>query len=349
MRYFALLLCVPLAVSLASTFAAELTFDFTKSAELPPGFHSTVAGEGKPGIWKIVEDEVPNELTRLRPGSPAPTQRVLAQLSRDITDEHYPILVYTNETFGDFTFRTRIKCVGGVIEQMAGVVFRYQDEQNYYYLRASAKGNTFRFFKVVGGQRSTPIGPEMEIPSGEWHDLAVECKANVIKCFLNGTQAIPDLTDNSFTVGKVGFWTKSDSVSHFTGAHVTYTPREPFVRVLLRQMKERYPRVLALRVYGKTSENPNLRVMASTDESEIGQPGTHVEQQIFEMDTPFFGRLQKGIVVTLPIHDRNGDVIAALRVEMSSFPGQTENNALARATPIAKDMERRIVEATDLF
>jgi hypothetical protein len=328
--------------------AAELSFDFTKS-EIPAGFHSTVSGEGKPGIWKIVEDEVPNEMSRLRPNSPAPKKNVLAQLSRDITDEHYPILVYTNEVFGDFTFSTRVKCVGGAIEQMAGVVFRYQDEQNYYYLRASAKGNTFRFFKVVGGQRSAPIGPEMQIPAGQWHDLAVECKANVIKCFLNGKQAIPDLTDNSFVAGKIGFWTKSDSVSHFTDAQIRFTPREPFVRVLLREMKEKYPRVLGLRVYGKTAENPNLRVMASTDESELGQAGTEVEQQIFSMDTPFFGRLKKGVVVTLPVHDRNGDVIAALRVEMTSFLGQTENNALARATPIAKDIERRIVEATDLF
>jgi hypothetical protein len=345
MRYFALLLCS----SMFSAFAAELTFDFTKSTDLPAGFHSTVSGEGKPGIWKIVEDEVPNEMSKLRPTEPAPKQRVLAQLSRDITDEHYPILVYTNETFGDFVFKTRIKCVGGVIEQMAGIVFRYQDEQNYYYLRASAKGNTFRFFKIVGGQRSAPIGPEMQIPSGVWHDLAVECKGNQIKCFLNGKQSIPDLTDNSFASGKIGFWTKSDSVSHFTDARIIYTPREPFVRVLLRDIQQKYPRVLALRVYGKTPENPAIRVMATTDQSELGEAGTNVEQQIFEKDTPFFGRLKKGIVVTLPVHDRNGDVIAALRVEMASFPGQTENNALARAMPIAKDMESRVVEATDLF
>ena len=343
MKYFALLF------SVLPVFAAELSFDFTKSTEIPAGFHSTVSGEGKPGIWKIVEDEVPNEMSRLRPDSAAPKKNVLAQLSRDITDEHYPILVYTNEVFSDFTFKTRIKCVGGAVEQMAGVVFRYQDERNYYYLRASAKGNTFRFFKVVGGERSAPIGPELQIPAGTWHDLVVECKANKIKCFLNGTQAIPDLTDNSFASGKIGFWTKSDSVSHFSDAQISFTPREPLVRILLREMKERYPRVLGLRVYGKTSANPQVRVMASTDETELGQAGTHVEQQIFDMDTPFFGRIKKGVVVTMPVHDRNGEVIAALRVEMTSFLGQTENNALARAMPIAKDIERRIVEATDLF
>ena len=135
-------------------FGAELFFDFTKSAELPPGFHSTVSGEGKPGIWRTVEDEVPAAIPAIVANAPVPRKPVLAQLSRDITDEHYPILVYTNETFGDFTFKTRIKCVSGSIEQMAGIVFRYQDERNYYYIRASAKGNTFRFFKLVGGERS---------------------------------------------------------------------------------------------------------------------------------------------------------------------------------------------------
>src|SRR5687767_3808436 len=102
MKYFVLLFFV------LPAFAAELSFDFTKSTEIPAGFHSTVSGEGKPGIWKIVEDEVPNEMSRLRPNAPAPKKNVLAQLSRDITDEHYPILVYTNEVFADFTFKTRI-------------------------------------------------------------------------------------------------------------------------------------------------------------------------------------------------------------------------------------------------
>lgn len=346
MKLFATILTV--ACSLIRSQAAELFFDFGSSNALG-GFHSTVTGEGKPGLWRVIEDEVPSSIPAITPNAPVPRKSVLAQLSRDMTDEHYPILVYTNETFGDFTFTTRIKCVSGVVEQMAGIVFRYQDEQNYYYIRASAKGSTFRFFKMVGGQRSPPIGPEIQIPSGVWHDLSVECKGNKIRIFFNNQPIIPELTDNSFAFGRIGFWTKSDSVSHFADARIHYTPREPFIKVLLRDIHEKYPRVQALRVYGKTPENPTLRVMASTDPSELGQSGTQVERGIFEKDTPFFGRLKTGIVVTLPVHDRNGEVIAALRVEMKSFPGQTENNALARALPIVKDMERRIVEAEDLF
>lgn len=346
------LIAAVLSLAAGQVFAAELHFDFARERlnEAPAGFLSTVSGEGQPGRWQIVEDEVPSSIPSVTPNAPVPKTRVLAQLSRDITDEHYPILVYTNEVFGDFTFKTRLKCVGGAIEQMAGVVFRYQNEQNFYYVRASAKGSTLRFFKVVGGQRSAPIGPEMEIPAGQWHDLAVQCRGNQIDVLFNGKQAIPTMTDNSFAAGMIGFWTKSDSVSHFTGAHVSYTPRVPFIKTLLQQMHERYPRVLGLKVYARTKPNAAPSVVASTNDQEIGDPAGTVETEIFTTDNPYFGRLRgNAVVVTMPLHDRNGEVIAALRVELRSFPGQTENNAIARAQPIVNDMERQIVEAKDLF
>jgi len=182
MNRFAAILFLAL---LARAQAADIYFNFGSSNALT-GFHSTVTGEGKPGLWRTLEDEVPGSIPNLLPDAPVPRKTVLAQLSRDVTDEHYPILVYTNDIFGDFTFTTRLKCVSGNIEQMAGIVFRYQDEKNYYYVRASAKGNTFRFFKLVNGERSAPIGPEIQIPSGVWHSLSVECKGNTIRTLFNG-------------------------------------------------------------------------------------------------------------------------------------------------------------------
>jgi len=62
--------------------------------------------------------------------------------------------------------------------------------------------------------RLPPIGVEVDVPRGRWHELTVECKGNQIRCLLNGQQLFPDLTDNSFTEGRIGFWTKSDSVTH---------------------------------------------------------------------------------------------------------------------------------------
>jgi hypothetical protein len=317
--------------------------------ETPPGFASVLGGKGRPAEWKMILDEVTPPIPAITANAPVAKKPVLAQLSRDVTDEHFPMLVYTNMDFADFKFTTRFKCAGGAIEQMAGVVFRFQNASNYYYLRASAKGNTFRFTKVVNDQRPDPIGPEIEIPSGVWHDLSVECKGNQILCSFNGKQVIPALTDDSFSNGKIGFWTKSDSVSYFSDAHITYKPREPFGKVLIRDVYQKYPRVLSLRLYAVPPGKKELEVIASTRENEIGQPGTGAEKMAMEKNSPLFGHPKGIFIVTMPVHDKNGEAIAALRIELKSFLGQTENNALGRALPIVQDMERRLVASKALF
>src|ERR1041384_4895623 len=138
--------------------AAERSFDFTRFPlnQAPTGFVSRVTGEGKPGDWKIIEENVPALLPPLSPNAPVPKGRVLAQLSEDMRDEHFPLLIFDGDTYGDFTLTTRFKCVRGTTEKMAGLAFRIQDEKNYYVVRASAEGNTFRFYKFVDGRRSPP-------------------------------------------------------------------------------------------------------------------------------------------------------------------------------------------------
>lgn len=333
---------------------AERLFDFSKLPlhQMPPGFRSTVAGEGKPGDWQAVMDEVTPLIPRLTPNAPVVTkQMVLAQLSRDKTDEHFPLLIFDEETYGDFKLTLRFKTVAGEVERMAGIAFRIQDEKNYYVLRASSLGNTFRFYKVVQGSRSPPIGPEIAIPSGVWHELAVQCAGNQIHCFLNGKEAFPMLADNSFNAGKIGLWTKSDSVSYFSDMRVVYTPRIPLAQVLVKDMKDRYPRVIGIRIYTYTqaADKATTLLIASTDPKDVGDPGGTVAREVIEKGTVYFGRTKKTVTATLPLRDRNGEPVAAVRVEMESFPGQTENNAVARAIPIVKEMEKRVQAHNDLL
>ena len=132
--------------------AADLFFDLTENTDtgLPKDFESVLGGQGKPGKWVILEDEVPGYFksfsekalnTNVRP--------VLAQVSEDLTDEHFPMLIYTGQEFKNFTLKTKFKLVSGVIETMAGIVFRYQDIHNYYYVRASGVGNSFAFSRSL--------------------------------------------------------------------------------------------------------------------------------------------------------------------------------------------------------
>jgi hypothetical protein len=341
------LCCVLLLVSLSS-FAAERKFDFSLAAEnqLPPGFRSTVSGQGKPGDWKVILEDVPPTLEPLTPNAPAVTKRpVLAQLAQDSTDEHFPLLIFEDETYDDFTVTTRFKTVRGEKERMAGIAFRIQNETNYYVVRASSLGNTFRFYKVVNGQRGNVIGPEVSIPSGTWHEVSVQCKGNEIRCLLDGKELIPALTDYSFTSGKIGFWTKSDSVSYFTDARITYTPRVAPAQALVRETLAKYPRLLGLKIFGPGAGGS--RLVAGDQEQEIGQSGTKTEEEVLMQGGIYYGKGKQSVVVTMPLRDRNGETIAAVRVVMKSFRGQTEQNAIARATPIVKEMESRLARSED--
>lgn len=331
--------------------AAERLFDFNevKLNEAPPGFLSTVSGSGKPGDWKIILDEAPSALPPLSPKAPTVNQRpVLAQLARDRTDEHFPLLTWQEETLGDFTFSTRFKLVGGEEEQMAGIAFHIQDERNYYYIRASALGSTFNFFKIVDGLRSAPIGVKVEISKGVWHEMAVECKGNQIRSWLDGKELFPPLGDTSFSEGKIGFWTKSDSVSYFADAKLTYTPKVTLAQTLVREALKKYPRLLGLKIFAGNSNQPVPQIIASTETKELGHPARQEELDVIEHSIIYYGKDNGCVLVTMPLHDGNGDTVAAVKLVMKSFPGQTEKNALARALPIVKQMETRVRSRNDL-
>ncbi|MEO7299218.1 MAG: family 16 glycoside hydrolase [Verrucomicrobiota bacterium] len=339
------------AVFLAgSTFAAEINFDFSQFplGESPAGFASSLTGAGKSGDWKILADEVPLALEPLSPSAPKTAKHfVLAQLSKDPADERFPLLIYTNEIFGDFTLTTRFKCVSGAAEQMAGIAFRLQDANNYYVLRASALGNSFRFYKVVNGERSAPIGPQTPITVGVWHEMSVHCKGNQIRCSLNGKELIPLLEDNSFSSGKIAFWTKSDSVSYFADTKINFVPRIKRTRRVIAEMMENYPRLLGLKIFRKEASE-EVKVIASNDEKQIGEAGAKAEEQVIAKGIPYYAKDKDQVSIIMPLKDRNGDVIAAVRVIMKPFPGQTESNVLARAAPVTKAIETKISSVEEL-
>lgn len=332
--------------------SAEKIFDFSelKAGDTPAFFRSVVSGEGKPGEWKVVLDELPQAFPSVSGKTPVQTRRpVLAQLARDPTDEHAPIFIYEGESFGDFRITTLFKLIEGEVEQMAGIAFRLQDENNYYYVRASGIGNSFYFFKIVNGQRSTPIGAKAVIARGVWHEMTVECKGAEIHASLDGKELVPTLNDKSFANGKVGYWTKSDSVSYFADTRVIYTPRESLAQVLINESLRANPRLLGLQMFAVIADSKNATLVASSNATDIGRPAPPEVRDVLARSIPYQGKDRDHVIITLPMRDRNGENIAAVKVIMKSFPGQTDKNALARAMPIVKAMEQRVQTKKDLL
>ena len=348
MRSFVLICGLVLGWSAAG---AELRFNFGDLAAAGglTNFHSVVFGDGGPAVWKILPGEAPSAFAPVTPGAKgAAGGSVLAQTSQDAADRRFPLFLYDGEKFRDFRFATQFKIVSGVAEQMAGVVLRYQNSSNFYVVRVSALGKNIRFYSVVNGVLDKPVGPACEITPGTWHELAVQCEGTHITVWLDGKAVMPTLVNDNFAEGKIGFWTKSDAVSYFANAAVEYTPIVPAAQVLVNKVVEREPRILDLQIYTLGASN-TTHILASKIPSERGLAGTEAELAAIHDGTVSYGRDHGTVLVTMPLRDRNGDFIAAVRVQLKCFLGETQNNAVLRARLILNIMEEFGTSADELL
>lgn len=318
----------------------------------PSNFVSTVGGSGKPGSWKILLDDAPSAMPGKNGNSPALTkQSVLAQVAQSQIGYHFPMLLLNDDSFGDFTFSTRFKILSGDITQMAGMVFRYKDEKNYYVLMASARDNGFWFFKVVDGQRGQLIGPHVPIPLNEWHQMTVQCEGNHFHFQLDGKEVIPMATDSSFTSGKLGFWTMADSVSYFADSKITYTAQEILAQTLVNDALTKFSKLVDLKIFTTRPGGNEPVIVASKDQKKLGEPAGKVEKDVIANGRSYYGKDKKAgtVTLTVPLRDRNGDSVAAVAVVMKTFPGETEDTAAMRSQSIVQTIEPRVTSLEDLL
>jgi hypothetical protein len=191
---------------------ASFTYNFDGDAAdaMPAKFHIARTGKGSEGKWVVMADATP-------PSKPY----VVAQTSTDTTDYRFPLLIADEGSFKDFELSVRFKAVSGDVDRAGGLVFRLKDANNYYIVRANALEDNYRLYHVVAGNRRQFAGANFKVTSGEWHELRVECVGNKIICYYDGVKKI-EATDDTFKdAGKVGLWTKADSVTYFDNLKVT--------------------------------------------------------------------------------------------------------------------------------
>ena len=149
-------------------------------------------------------------IVRAAPDAPS-APNVLAQEAVFPEGIHFPRCLVKDIRWADFRMEIKFKPVAGECDQGGGLVFRYQDPGNYYVLRANALDD-FALFKCVNNQR----WPVMRyyVRSDEWQRIMVECRGPFISGYWNDRLLI-EARDETFSSGRVGLWTISDSVSYF--------------------------------------------------------------------------------------------------------------------------------------
>lgn len=180
-------------------------FEDAKSGELPKGWSAAKTGQRDGSIWKVQDDA----------SAPAGT-KVLTQTSAAGPNAFFNLCVADKSNFGDVDLSVSIKPLSGKIDQGGGLVWRYQDANNYYIARLNPLEGDFRLFKVVNGKR-TQIGSTIETDeaAGKWHKLRIVQRGAGIQCYLSGKLRIDQQDDSIKEPGKVGLWSKADAVSSF--------------------------------------------------------------------------------------------------------------------------------------
>jgi len=207
MRLLSLLALLPLPAA-----AEVVDFEGMPIGSPPPGWTIATTGQGAASQWEVVADE----------SSPAGA-RVLAQLSKDATAERSAIALHPAEPLANGAVTVRFKPVSGSVDRAAGIVWRYSDENNYYLVRANALEGDVVLYKVEQGRR-TPLAPagkgveravEAPVPAGRWSALRVAFMGTRFVVSFDD-KPLFEVEDSTFTgPGRVGLWTKADSVTHF--------------------------------------------------------------------------------------------------------------------------------------
>jgi len=199
-----------IGVSVMSNHA--ISFDGAQTGAAPDGWTSTLTGSGDPK-WTVESDET------------APSKsKVLKQSGRAT----YPLLLKNDSSIKDGFVEIKFKAVAGSQDRAAGIVWRARDANHYYVTRANALEDNVVLYKTVNGVRSSldivgrkgGYGTDVKVPSDTWHSLRVDFSGSRLRVSFNGKQLF-EVEDSTFAdAGKVGLWTKADSVTLFD--QVTY-------------------------------------------------------------------------------------------------------------------------------
>jgi hypothetical protein len=192
--------------------ARVLDFEAAAVGDPPAGFSFARTGRGEPGRWEVVAVD----------GAPS-GRRVLAQTSTDATSGRFPLAVVEGFTARDVDLAVRFRPVSGKVDQAAGLVWRYRDADNYYIVRANALEDNVVLYKVENGKRTDldvrgagrTYGAKAAVPGDAWTELRVIARGDLFTVYLAGRElfAVEDATFRE--AGRVGLWTKADSVTRF--------------------------------------------------------------------------------------------------------------------------------------
>jgi hypothetical protein len=171
--------------------AGMVSFNDEKDGSLPAGWAGGCTGKGAPK-WAVENGAL-----------------------KQSGEGTFPWCVKQGVALADGFVETRFKPLAGEEDQAGGLVWRWQDGDNYYVARANALEDNVRIYHVTKGARRQFGGKEVKVAGNVWHSLRVDFIGRHFKVTFDGKLLFEADDATIAGPGAVGVWTKADSVTLF--------------------------------------------------------------------------------------------------------------------------------------
>jgi len=135
-------------------------------------------------------------------------KRVLVQRA---TKNEFNVIVAPPGPYTDLDVSMKFKPISGHEDASGGIVFRFNDGK-YYVVRANALEGNFRLYYYDRGRRQLASASVKAPALGQWHAVRLVTAGNHMQAWLDGKLYL-DHHDSRYKAGRVGLWTKTDSVT----------------------------------------------------------------------------------------------------------------------------------------
>lgn len=184
--------------------AEQWNFDQEQPGALPRQFSiGRLFDERAAGDWQVLRTD--------RAKSPP---NVLAQLMAKGAEHAYKVTLVKGVVASDMHLQVSFLAIQGKADMGGGLIWRAEDDRNYYLARANPLEQNIRVYRVVKGVRHLLRNFDQTIDVRQWHVFRVMHRGCQIMHFFDDKRVL-ELCDKTFQSGTIGLWTKSDAVTYF--------------------------------------------------------------------------------------------------------------------------------------
>lgn len=173
---------------------------------MPPNWTATATRAARTPDWEIKSDKT-------APSRP----NVFEQRSTAPEDSEFPLAIFDKVICrdGDLSVKFKVDAEPRRIKA-TGIVFRYQDQRNYYLLRFSVDQRNIALFRVQDGQmHPIPGAVSHDLRTGQWYVAKVIYRGSHFRVLFGNRQLFEATDDSLSTPGKTGLWTRAGTVASF--------------------------------------------------------------------------------------------------------------------------------------